>query len=300
MYRYVLCGLRVESDLAFPELTPWTGPDDAPVEIEFRLRAVAPLQDPGDSRSRFEVLGPDAIVFLIRGIGRVMIEQGRRVVFDAFPNVDPLTLRTNFIGIIQAVLWHQRGYLPLHGSAVAVGDHAIAVAGPSEAGKSATAAALTTRGYPLVADDLTVIDWQPEQPLVFPAYQKLRLQRDACDELNLFGTAVAEAHPSREKYVLSTEASPSNAPVPITDIFMLADERGSEFSAQKLGPVLGVQNLLTSIHMLEAANALGLQKQVFSAINAIVAKVQLWRIVVPDGLDRLGETADSIAVLVSR
>lgn len=300
MYQYVLCGLRVESDLAFPELTPWDGPSRAPAEIEFRLRFVAPLEDPNDSRSRFEVRGPDAIVFLIRGVGRVMIEQGRRVVFDVFPDVAPLALRANFIGIIQAVLWHQRGLLPLHASAVLVGDRAIAVAGPSEAGKSVTAAALTTLGYPLVADDFTVIDWQPQQPLVFPAYQKLRLQKDACDKLGLLDAAVAEAHPSREKYVLATKAASASAPLPITDIFILACERASAFSADKLGPVQGVQNLLTSVHMLEAANALGLQKQIFSAINAIVAKVQLWRVVVPHGLDRAVETAGSIASLVSR
>jgi hypothetical protein len=298
MYQYVLCGLRVESDLAFPELTPWEGPADAPVEIEFRLDHVEPLEDPDETRSKFEVRGPGTIVFLIRGVGRVLIEQGRRVVFDVFADVAPLALRTNFIGTIQALLWHQRGYLPLHGSAVLVDGRAIAVAGPTTAGKSVTAAALTRRGFPLVADDFTVIDWQPEPPVVLPAYQKLRLLKDACDELDLLGAALAEAHPSEEKYVLATEAAPSNAAVPITDIFILA-ERGSAFSAEKLGPVEGVQQLLTSVHMLEAAYALGLQKQVFTAINAIVSKVQLWRIVVPDGLDRTGETAESIATLVS-
>jgi hypothetical protein len=298
MYQYVLCGLRVESDLAFPELTPWEGPADAPVEIEFLLDHVEPLKDPDETRSKFEVRGPGTIVFLIRGVGRVLIERGRRVVFDVFADVAPLALRTNFIGTIQAVLWHQRGYLPLHGSAVLVDGRAIAVAGPTTAGKSVTAAALTRRGYPLVADDFTVIDWQPEPPIVLPAYQKLRLLKDACDKLDLLGAALAEAHPSEEKYVLATEAAPSNAAVPITDIFILT-ERGSEFSAEKLGPVQGVQQLLTSVHMLEAAYALGLQKQVFTAINAIVSKVRLWRIVVPDGLDRTGETAESIAALVS-
>ena len=299
MYQYVLCGLRVESDLAFPELSAWTGSVEAPVEIEFRLAAVDPLQDPDETRSRFEVRGPGAIVFLIRGVGRVLIDQGRRVIFDAFPDATPLAIRTNFIGIIQALLWHQRGYLPLHGSAVLVRDRAIAVAGPSTAGKSVTAAALTRHGFPLVADDFTVIDWQSQPPVVLPGYQKLRLLKDACEELDLLGAALAEAHPSEEKYVLATEAAPSTSSVPLTDIFILADERGDAFSSERLGPVQGVQHLLTSVHMLEAAYALGLQKQVFSAINAIVSKVQLWRIVVPEGLDRTGETAESIAALVS-
>jgi hypothetical protein len=298
MYQYVLCSLRVESDLAFPELMPWEGPADAPAEIEFRLDHVEPLNDPDETRSKFEVRGPGTIVFLIRGVGRVLIEHGRRVVFDVFPDVAPLALRTNFIGTIQALLWHQRGYLPLHGSAVLVDGRAIAVAGPTTAGKSVTAAALTRRGFPLVADDFTVIDWQPESPVVLPAYQKLRLLRDACDELDLLGAAVADAHPSEEKYVLATEAAPSNAAVPITDIFILA-ERGSAFNADRLGAVQAVQHLLTSVHMLEAAYALGLQKQVFTAINTIASRIRLWRIVVPDGLDRTGETAESIAALVS-
>jgi hypothetical protein len=300
MYQYVLCGLRVESDLAFPELTPWDGPSDAPIEIEFCLAPVEPLRDPDETRSKFEVREQGTIVFLIRGVGRVMIDQGRRVLFDAFADVDPLAIRTNFIGIIQALLWHQRGYLPLHGSAVLVGDRAIAVAGASAAGKSVTAAALTHRGHALIADDFTVIDWTRKPPVVLPAYQKLRLRQDVCDRLDLLGRALAEAHPSEKKYVLATKAAPPHESVPITDILILADERGSEFAAETLGLAQGVQNLLACVHMLEPAYALGLQKQIFSAINVIVAEVQLWRIVVPDGLDRLGETADSIAALVSR
>ena len=65
MYQYILCGLKVESDLAFPELTTWVGPGDRPFDIEFRLGAVEPLWDPDEEGVKFQASGPDKIIFHI-------------------------------------------------------------------------------------------------------------------------------------------------------------------------------------------------------------------------------------------
>src|SRR5262245_52177547 len=134
MYQYVLCGLKVESDFAFPELMPWDGTADRPFDIEFRLGPVEQLWASDEKGVKFQAFGPDKIIFLVGGVGRILIENGRRVVFDAFPAAEEDRVRIEFIGTTQAMLWYQRGYLPLHASALMIGDRAIAIGAQRHSG----------------------------------------------------------------------------------------------------------------------------------------------------------------------
>jgi len=297
MYQYILCGLKVESDLAFPELTPWEGPREHPFDIEFRLGRVEQLWEPDEKGVKFEASGPDKIIFHIENRGRILIENGRRVVFDAFAGVEGDRLRIEFIGTTQSMLWYQRGYLPLHASALLVDDRAIAVGARSHSGKSVLAAALTKRACPLVADDMMVVDWSRKVPVVLPGYQKLRLWKDACEQLDLMGDTIAKAHFIRDKFVLATAGSSPETPVPLTDLFILSGLRQESFSGQPLGPVQAVQHLLAATHMLDAACALGRQEQIFAGVNAVVANVRIWRAMAPEGLEHALAAADSILAL---
>jgi len=294
MHQYILCGLKVESDLAFPELTPWDGPPDQPFDIEFRLGPVEDYWHSDEKGVKFQASGPDKVIFYVGKVGRILIENGRTIVFDACHGVDEERVRLEFIGTTQSMLWYQRGYLPLHASALLVDGRAIAVGARSHSGKSVLAAALTRRGCPLVADDMMVVDSSGKAPIVLPGYQKLRLWEDACEQLGLRDKAIANAHYAPGKFVLETAGAPPHDPVPLTDLFILSGDRTDRLSAEPLGPVQGLQNLLAATHMLDAARDMGRQEQVFSGINAIVANVRIWRVTAPEGLEHVLSAADAI------
>ena len=286
MHHYVLCGLKVESDLAFPELTPWDGPGDRPFDIEFRLGPVERLWDEEAKGVLFQASGPDKIIFQVERAGRILIENGRSVVFDAFAAADDDRMRIEFIGTTQSMLWYQRGYLPLHASALLVNGRAIAIGASSHSGKSVLAAALSKRGCPVVADDMMVVDFSSEKPMVLPGYQKLRLWNDACEQLGLKDRAIAKALHNMDKFVLATVASPANTPVPLTDLFVLSGLRRDSFNAEPLGSVQGLRYLLAATHWLDAARAMGGQEQVFSGINAVVANRKIWHATAQEGIGR--------------
>ena len=298
MYQYILCGLKVESDLAFPELTPWKGALEHPFDIEFRLGRVEQFCSQDERGVRFHANGRDKIIFHIGGAGRILIENGSRVVFDAFPAADDDRIRVQFIGTTQSMLWYQRGYLPLHASAVLVGDRAVAIGARSHSGKSVIAAGLTKRSCPLIADDMMVVGWSGKVPVVLPGYQKLRLWKDACEQLDLMGHAIAKAHFIPDKFVLATLGTSPETPLPLTDMFILSGPRDKSFSAQPLRSVEGIRNLLAATHMLDAAYALGRQEQIFYGINSVVANVRIWRAMAPQGLENALAAADSILALV--
>jgi hypothetical protein len=144
---------------------------------------------------------------------------------------------------------------------------------------------------------MLVVVWSGPVPMVLPGYQKLRLWKDACEQLDLMDDAIAEAWLTPGKYVLNTVAAPADTPVPLTDMFILSGAREGSLTAETLGPVEGLQYLLAATHWLDAARVLGRQEQVFKAINAVVSTVRLWRTTAPQGLEHALGAADSIIEL---
>ena len=114
------------------------------------------------------------------------------------------------------MLWYQRGYLPLHASALLVDGRAVAVGRARIAASPCWRLRFRSAAAQLIADDMMVVDCSGEKPMVLPGYQKLRLWKDACEELGLMGEAIAKALPNKDKFVLATVASPADTPVPLT------------------------------------------------------------------------------------
>src|SRR6185437_8241442 len=102
------------------------------------------------------------------------------------------------MGPVQAILWHQRGLLPLHASAISVNGKAVALAGPSGVGKSTLAAALVGN-HAVLADDICIID-PSDRPTMLPSTPRLRLWREALDHFHIPVTSLPRALSRREKY----------------------------------------------------------------------------------------------------
>jgi len=87
------------------------------------------------------------------------------------------------VGPILAFMLRRRGALLLHGSAVSAGGHAATFLGPSGIGKSTLAAALSRRGYSILADDLSRLDKRDGRYYIAPGYAGLRLWGDSAETL---------------------------------------------------------------------------------------------------------------------
>jgi energy-coupling factor transporter ATP-binding protein EcfA2 len=76
---------------------------------------------------------------------------------------------------VAGLLAHKRGFLPLHANAVEIDGRIVAFMGESGAGKSTLAAWLNGHGFPLLADDVAVVDFDAGVPEVLPGLARLRL-----------------------------------------------------------------------------------------------------------------------------
>jgi hypothetical protein len=110
-------------------------------------------------------------------------------------------------GPVLGFILRQRGHVALHASAVQIGDVALAIVGPHGAGKSTTAAALATRGFPLISDDVLHVRKTAAAWVAEPYAHGLRLWPEAVSLV--FGREVSlpRLTPTWDKRLLSVEAS---------------------------------------------------------------------------------------------
>ncbi len=197
MYYYQAFGLAIRSELQLPELIEGSaGKYD--VDILF------PRPDEAGTLDRFSettlrVTDGEAY-FSYAGIGSFLIRAGNQILIDPAPGVDEGSLRLFLLGNVLGTLAFLRGFLVLHGSAVAIDGQGVAFLGHSGEGKSTMAAAFSDK-YPLIADDVLVIRTDEAVPLICPAFPHLKLLSGNGRLLGVrFGKIFPKKSPGRKDY----------------------------------------------------------------------------------------------------
>ena len=225
-WHYQYAGLKVASELHLPEWQPFaTEPPDHIPDIDIQLgRAAMGTQTPALTAPR---LTAEEYRFAIEGIGEYCVQGGRMIRITMYPDAQQREMRLFLLGSAWGALCYQRGILALHASVVEVHGQAIAFCGVSGAGKSSTAAWLVAQGYRHISDDLCHFDMRGTQPTIYPAAPRLKLWRDALDELGWQTEALERDHFRMNKFHVTSQPGESvlgeaNSPIPLRAIYLLA------------------------------------------------------------------------------
>lgn len=187
-HRYVVHGLRVASSIELTDLTPADDNDDG-VDVEISEGDVPEsLGDQANQAGAYWQTDATRMLFEAPGIARYLIADGRMIRFQpcAGHARDDHAIRVYMLGTALGVLLHQRGLFALHASGVATPSGAWLFTGHSGAGKSTLVAWLHRRfGWPILSDDVTVIDAAEGGLLARSGIPRLRLWRDALAALSV-------------------------------------------------------------------------------------------------------------------
>lgn len=237
-FRYRLFGLTLASDLECPELI--TAPpkvlSEGPADIQIQLAALEPdLAQATVSHARVQI-APGVYQFLIADVARYRVSEGRCIQVDPVAGADPGDVRLWLLGTALGALLHQRGLLPLHVSALALDDTAVAFTGDSGDGKSTLAAALHRRGLPLLTDDVALAVPQAQQVLLYPGFPRIKLWRDALDHFGLDHRPLIRDLTRTDKYHLRLQQGFHADALPLRHLYVL--ERSAD-TAIRIEPVRG-------------------------------------------------------------
>ena len=244
---YNLYGLNVESDLALPDLRSQTAPRDHNPRVKLFLRDAFthwPIETGADestlifcSTQNGSVDSPNVRIehfaaarcyrFLYGdGIAFALDHDGKNIWAIWPPEMSLEDLLVYLLGPVFAFVLRLRGFTSLHASAAVIRGNAMAFVGPGGAGKSTIAGALARGNYPILGDDVAVLEKISEEYYLRPAYPHVRLWPNSGSILFGAKDALPQLVPSSEwnKCFLDLDQPGfcfQTKPAPIRCIFLL-------------------------------------------------------------------------------
>jgi len=291
---YWLSGLKLDSDFPLPALARWEGPEDIVGDFAIRRGKVpSRLDRPDHVGPIFQTRGRNEYLLALPATGRIFLRNGNEITVDPETDADAHTISAILTGPIQAVLWHQRGLLPLQASGVMVGGGAVALCGPSASGKSTLAATLAARGCAVIADDLCLVEARESEAVsVLPGCARLRLWRDSLDRLCIGATALTRALTGQDVFFLDCGGPAPRAKSALGAVVVLFHGESGRVEFKRMRGALAVDTLYGMVHTRRPAGALGRGHDIFIAVKRLTsAGAPIWALRFPSDPSCLGEAA---------
>jgi hypothetical protein len=189
----------------------------------------------------------------------------------------------------------------LHASAVRVGDHAVAFAGPQGAGKSTLAAACALSGCPAISDDLSaIVDAEP--PRVQWGAPYLRMRPGAIETM---ATALGQAEsltpaPDGHCLDLTQPTARREPPLPLAAIYCLSRTAEPARADVQIDPMRARLAVMTLLGDTWAARLQTPAERAheLDVLLRLVARVPVRRLTLGSGVDR--SVVDAVVADVSR
>jgi hypothetical protein len=297
--RGVIYGLQIEANQAIPGLgasVAVSRPD-----LEICLGAMPdwlkeePAREPWYVSAQQGESGlPGLQVWAISGGRgqRLLYADGTEFVIDAEGSrlwsrwPEHLTLEdtaTYLLGPVMGFVLLLRGIICLHASAIAIGNAAVAMVGPPEAGKSTTAAVLARLGYAVISDDVVTLDERDGAFLVHPTYALIRLWPESVEALYGSADALPRLTPTwNKRYLDVTEKGYrfQRDPLPLAAIYVL-EERTTDPAAPRIEDLRGKAALMSLVANLYVARLMNgpMSARGLDLLARVAASVPVRRVV---------------------
>jgi hypothetical protein len=289
---YRAFGLHLRSELPLPEL-PGIGASSQPPQIEIEISDAGSLCDPhyDDGVSSIE---RDDYLMNIPDVGRYRVSQGRKIVVEPCREAAEESVRGYLLGTALGVCCHQRDLLPLHASAIVVGDRAVGFAGRSGAGKSTLAALFRQRGYAVLADDISVVSFADDgQPLIWPGVPRLKLPGDAAATLGVDDATAKYRLDDAGKHQIDATADYARAPRRLDRLYVLDVEPGGQ-EPKRLSGARSVALLLENTYRQFVSAPMGHASAHFANVVSLLGKIDVYAVGWRLGLSRLAADAAAL------
>lgn len=176
---YSAYGLEIYSEITFPEMSS-IQPLKAEPDVIIRKVDLAHADNAEPLSTHHTFPSEQEAHFQWETLGRFKVLHGREIIVETLPGLDESMVRLPLYGTIFAILLHQRGFLVLHGSSVALGQKAAIFLGDKGQGKSTLAASLYARGHLLLTDDVVALQTDDTGNLwVIPGFPHFKLWPDS-------------------------------------------------------------------------------------------------------------------------
>jgi hypothetical protein len=278
-------GVRFHSVVPLPAST---GPTDGLADAEVRWADLGSVTRDLLDRELATSVTAGETELTMPGIGTFLVRHGREILVDPHPDGEAALLRLALLGPVLAALLQQRGDLVLHASAVEVDGAAAGFLGGRGAGKSTMAAALLSRGYRLVADDILAVSLQNGLPRARPGFPQLKLWPDAVSALGGDPVLLAPVRAGCDKRAQPVVGTLRSGTLPLACLYVLCD--GDTVAIEPLSSRDAFLEVVSNSYGITWLHGVSGPGQ-FGARAELVRHVPVRRLRRPPGLDQVAEVA---------
>jgi hypothetical protein len=224
--------------------------------------------------------------------------EGTQVWCTADPGTAIEDTATYLTGPILGFVLRRRGVISLHASAVEVGAGALVMIGPHGAGKSTAAAALATRGCPLITDDVLHVRRSESSWLAEPFAAGLRLWPEGASLVLGSTIALRALTPTWDKRALDSGSfgvTSAREPVAIRSLVFL-EWSESPADSPRLAPIGAAESVVRLATHSSAAHLLDDRDRAreFHAFTNLVGSVRVIRAIAAHRPDAFPEFVEGV------
>jgi hypothetical protein len=269
VYSFTAFGLCLKSEIALPELKE--GGKGCDVAIRF---GKADLSGEIKAVGSFFKATEDEIQFDIKDAGTITVRQGREIIVDPLPHADRSCIRFSIINAALASVLQYRGLLVFHASAVAGNGRAVVFMGSPGSGKSTIAAAMHSKGFSVLSDEIVAVAFPAsppgDGPVALPGLPLIRLLPLSAQYLGQDPESMPRVRHDEDKRAYSARRGFPENSIPLKRIYILKEScRNCLESLAPQASFLEIINNYYTIGMVRAGGAPEHLKNCTKLINIV-------------------------------
>ncbi len=297
-YHYRAFSLNIASDQPIYSLQD---APQAPPDVRISLGPIEERLEPdgGGRLRRNWQANEDRFLLDIPDLARFRVTQGRDILIDPARGADEKDIEAYLLGSAFAALLQQRRLLTLHASAIETSSGAVLFLGPSGAGKSTLLAAMRARGFAMISDDISAIEFEnASAPMVHPAFPALRLSQSAMTILGHSSANLASMRADKAKFLMPAETF-CQQPRPLRHIFLLNPQDHAEIALHAPSSADQFSRLTQFTFRKNYYKGHGLEAVHFHAVSALVRQNIMSEVTRPTETFEIQALAERIAQAIS-
>lgn len=250
MFFYHFYGIYIESEIKLYNI------DETPaVKADVLIHYGEPDEDILEYRKRniTSTMNPER-VWYYNDIGIFIVKKGKEIVVCPHKDHDELELGSFVLGWGIAFLFHQRGYLAIHSTALEMNGKAVLISGASGAGKSTTALELIKRGYRYLADDIAMVNVDGDMA-VEPGFPIQKVCRDVAESIE--DDKLIYINEKKDKFAYKNTGEFCDESRIISKIFFIEKDSGEEVRVERRIGLDKWNAVANSLFLLDAYRSLG-------------------------------------------
>ena len=296
MYYYWAYGLRVKSELEFPELLSLSENGLHDIGLVYGI-APEHKQENLDDVKKSIYISTDAYKLILPDIATYWAEKGNSSIIQPALLADMNKVRLFCLSNVFAAILNQRGFIPIHAAAMKVNDRLVLICGNSGAGKSTLVGALRSIGFSVFSDDVCIPETNlSNQVLMYSSYPMMKFWDETINRLPSLGEPDIQLRSDVKKYGFYVHNQFDTSPKLPVMVFFLEKSNGlHQVEVEEVKGFKLFQYLESNAYRSEYLGAVDLKQAHFNLFSGLANQLKGFVIRRPDREDSI----DYITTLVA-